>query len=141
MASSVKVMKYLHLHLLAMGDGPHTSVCTSSPKHWAWGPTRIFGMGLQVVRANIQASHCTSHESGSNLIPVIKPFSTRAHALAGAMCPMCQWSSIMETVSTVLADLAMCMVQYRPHADCGMRAMCSPPGVNRLRFPPPIEVW
>lgn len=51
--SSVKVMKHLWFWHMAVVEGPHTSVCTLSPKFWADGLVLTLGTGRQVAYAKM----------------------------------------------------------------------------------------
>ena len=67
----MKVIKYLRPWHVVMVVGPHTSVCTRSPKFVAGGLILTLGIGWQVAQAYVQALQSVSWESGSSLISMI----------------------------------------------------------------------
>ena|SRR6266850_3134980 len=97
-----------------MGEGPHTSECTSMPSTSASGALCSFQISLQVTLAYSHASQVIVVPSLTNLIPSIMPLLTIFWMASGVMCARHLCSVTRSTHSFRVTATYMHSAFYRP---------------------------
>src|SRR6266850_7117870 len=115
-----------------MGEGPHTSECTSAPSMSVSRASRSFHISLQVALACSHASQVIVVLSSTNLIPSIMPLLTIFQMVLGAMCTRCLCSVARSTHSSRVAATYTHSALYR----LLLLAQMAPIG-----FPTLLKMW
>src|SRR6267142_4666117 len=115
-----------------MGEGPHTSECTSAPSASASGASHSFQISLRVALACSHASQVIVVPLLTNLIPSIMPLLTIFRMASGVMCARHLCSVTRSTRSSGVAAAYTRSALYRPF----LLAQMAPIG-----FPALLKMW